>query len=88
MITTEKAGAALFKLIKFSTLFILFLPLVMNSHFFFPFIVFKNVMFRLAVEVIFIAYLVLWHLNPTYKPKFDLITKLVIAFFVIFQTFQ
>jgi len=44
--------------IKVGIFFILFLPLVGNSQFFFPYIVFKNVLFLIAVELIFVLYLI------------------------------
>ncbi len=76
----ERISQLLVKLIKVSVFFILFLPLVMNSRFFFPFIVPKNVFFRIAVEIIFGAYLALVHLDPRYKPKFSKIVWSVLAF--------
>ena len=57
--------------IKIGIFLTLFLPLVMHSHFFFPFIVVKNVLFRIVVEIIFVAYLLLAHLDPHYRPKFN-----------------
>src|SRR3989344_1698458 len=69
--------------IKISCLVILFLPLVMNSQFFFPFIVVKNVLFRIIVELIFGAYLFLAFTDPAYRPRWDKITWLVIGFFIV-----
>ena len=80
MVFKEKISKLLVTLIRFSVFFILFLPLVMNSRFFFPFIVPKNVFFRIAVEIIFVAYLVLLHLDPRYKPRFSKITWSVLTF--------
>ena len=69
--------------IKISCLVILFLPLAMNSQFFFPFIVVKNVLFRIIVELIFGAYLFLAFTDPAYRPRWDKITWLVIGFFIV-----
>lgn len=65
--------------------FILILPVVMNSNFFFPFIVPKNVLFRIAAEVVFFSWLALMSFDASYRPNFKRIDKLtwaVIAFFV------
>lgn len=82
-INTEKISNALLKLIKVGVLFILFLPLVMNSRFFFPFIVPRNVAFRIIVEIIFAAFLILAYLNPDFRPKFNKVVWAVLAFFAI-----
>jgi len=71
----------LIKFIKSGVFFILFIPLIMYHRAFFPFIVPKNVLFRIAVELIFAAYLILIHLRPEFKPKFNKLTWLVISFF-------
>lgn len=60
---------------------VLFVPVVMHSKFFFPFIVPKDVLFRVVVEIIFIAYLALAHIDERYRPRFTALTWSVIAFF-------
>ncbi|MDX9893250.1 MAG: O-antigen ligase family protein [Patescibacteria group bacterium] len=74
----------LLKFLKIGVFVTLFLPLVMNSHFFFPFIVFKNVLFHIAVEVMFVAYLFLASINPRFRPRLDKLTIALVAFFVIY----
>jgi len=81
-LTTEQVEHLLIKFIKLGLLFVLFLPLVMHSHFFFPFIVVKNTLFRITVEAIFLAYLILMHLNHRYRPQLDKITIGLVLFFI------
>tara|TARA_Y100000310_G_C20696651_1_gene826180 strand:+ start:2119 stop:4599 length:2481 start_codon:yes stop_codon:yes gene_type:complete len=85
MLNKDKVLFYLEKFIKAGVLFILFLPLVMNSKFFFPFIVPKNVLFRVAVELIFAAYLILAYFEPRFRPKFNKLTLTVLAFFGAFS---
>jgi len=81
MLTQKRLANILIHTIRGSVLFILFLPLVMNSHFFFPFIVVKNGLFRLVVEFIFAAYLVLICLQPEYRPRWNKLVLATVAFF-------
>ena len=85
-LTKDRISQSLVWTIRVGVFLILFLPLLMNSHFFFPFIVFKNVMFRIVVEVMFLAYLILAHLEPKYLPEFKLqkINKVVLAVLAFF----
>ncbi|NUM25132.1 MAG: O-antigen ligase family protein [Candidatus Buchananbacteria bacterium] len=75
----SKVSAYLLNIIKIGALVIVFLPLVMNSQYFFPFIVFKNVLFRITTEIILVAYLILAQFNPSYRPKFPAIAIAVFA---------
>ena len=77
----EKISKFLFSLIFAGVCFILFLPLVMYSRAFFPFVVPKNILFRMAAEIIFAAYLILAYLNPEFRPKFNKLAWSVLAFF-------
>ena len=83
MLTSSKISDYLVKIIKIGILAAIFLPLVMNSNFFFPFIVLKNVSFHIVVEVVFIAYLILAQLDVRYRPRFDKVSWSVLAFFGI-----
>lgn len=47
-----------------------FLPLVVTDSLFFPFITGKNFMFRIVVEIIFSAWVLLALIDKTYRPKF------------------
>lgn len=59
---------------------ICFIPLVVSSKFYFPFIVPKTVAFRVIVEVIFLAFLILAALDEKYRIKLNLITVIFAAY--------
>ncbi|MFA6322226.1 MAG: O-antigen ligase family protein [Candidatus Buchananbacteria bacterium] len=73
----------LFWLINFGICTALFAPIAMNSGFFFPFIVPKNLLFRVAVEIIFAAYVLLALIDKNYRPRFSSIVWAVIGYFSI-----
>ena len=58
-------------------------PVVLSAPFFFPFIVPKTLFFQIAVTVALFFYIVVVALDKKYAPKFDTLTKLVLAFFGI-----
>ena len=76
----QRITRTLLNIIWLSMLLILFLPLIMHSRFFFPFIVPRNVAFRVIVEIAFAAYLVLAYLEPSYRPKMHRLAWAVLAF--------
>lgn len=57
-----------------------FIPFIISSSMFFPFIAGKGFTFRIIVEIIFGAYIVLAFIEPVYRPSFNWITKAVLAF--------
>lgn len=57
--------------IKIGLAFILFTPLVLLQNFYFPFIVPRNLFFRLLVDIIFALYLYLSIVDINYRPKFN-----------------
>ena len=79
----DKVSLRLKQIIFVLTLVIIFLPLVMNSNFFFPFIIIKNVFFHISVEIIFVAYLILAYLDRQYRPNFNRITLVFLAFVAV-----
>jgi len=79
---TEPAQILIF-LIKALVMAVLFLPLLLNSKFFFPFIVPKNISFRILVEVALGLYLILIMFNASYRPKINKLTLSIIIFFGI-----
>lgn len=82
--TVTTASNYLLWLIKIGVSAVLFAPIFMNSFFFFPFIVPKNLLFRIAVEIIFAAYVILASINKDYRPKFNkVIWAVLIYFFVV-----
>lgn len=56
-------------------------PVVLSAPFFFPFIVPKTLFFQISVTVALFFYIVVAVLDKKYAPKFDMLTKLVLAFF-------
>ena len=62
---------------------ICFIPLIVKSNYFFPFIVPKTLAFRVIVEVIFLAFLGLAVIKKEYRPKLNLI---LVLFFLYIAT--
>lgn len=60
-----------------------FVPLIISSSLLFPFITGKAFFFRIIVECLFIAYLVLAFRDSSYRPKFSWILGSLIAFLVV-----
>jgi len=58
----------------------LFLPLLVSNSIFFPFISGKNFAFRIIVEIIFAAWIILALRAPEYRPKFSLLLKSLLVF--------
>ncbi len=61
----------------------LFVPLITNSNFVFPFIFPKVIIFRVAVSLIFLFYLLLVYLDKKYLPRLNLIFWLIFGFIFI-----
>lgn len=64
---------------------ICFIPLLVKSSYFFPYIVPKTLAFRIIVEIIFLAFLVLAVIKKEYRPKLNLV--LVLFFLYIAAVF-
>ncbi len=60
-----------------------FVPFLVSSSFFFPFITTKAIAWRIIVEVIFVAWVILALREPTYRPKKSLIVYAVVAFLTV-----
>mgnify|MGYP001597097633 CR=1 FL=1 len=60
-----------------------FLPLFIHSAFFFPFVVPKNVAFRIIVEVLLAAYVLLAARRAEYRPRWTPLVAAVTAFIAI-----
>ncbi|MBI4053852.1 MAG: O-antigen ligase family protein [Candidatus Doudnabacteria bacterium] len=58
-------------------------PLFVDNDFFFPFVSSKAFAFRLAVEVMVLAFLALQVLSDRYRPRFSAISYLASAFIVV-----
>ncbi|MFA5126618.1 MAG: O-antigen ligase family protein [Patescibacteria group bacterium] len=57
--------------IKIGLALILFLPLIIGDHFYFPYIVPRNLYWRLLVDLIFAVYMFLAIKNKAWRPKFN-----------------
>lgn len=72
------------KYVIFAGLFAVpFVPLLVSSSLFFPFITGKAFVFRIIVEIIFACYLVLALRDENYRPKFSWILGGVLIFLVV-----
>ncbi len=60
-----------------------FVPMVVSASLFFPFITGKAFVFRLIVEIIFAAWLVLAIRDENYRPKFSWILGSIILFLAV-----
>ena len=60
-----------------------FVPLIVSSSLFFPFITGKAFIFRILVEIIFAVWLVLAIRDKSYRPKFSWILGALFAFLVV-----
>ncbi len=77
-----------FSVIEWGTYLALFTPFIFLRDYFFPFVVPKTIFFRVIVDVIFIAYILLVLSNRKYLPKFSplIITLTVFLGVVIFTS--
>lgn len=60
-----------------------FIVLIISNSMFFPFITGKNFTFRIIVEIIFAAWIVLAFYEAQYRPKFSLVAASFIALLVV-----
>ncbi len=60
---------------------ILFLPLVVDYDFYYPYVFLKSILFRAAVEVMAMLYVVLAVLYPNYRPRINLLSGALVAYF-------
>jgi len=80
MANRENLEKLYFRVIEWGTYAALFTPLVFIKDYFFPFVVPKTIFFRIAVDVIFLAYILLAMSNPKYRPKLNALTIAVTVF--------
>jgi len=69
----------LLNIIKYGTYLILLTPLVFSKSFFPPPLP-PTLFFRLVVDIILIAYIILSIFNPNYRPKFNILTIVISLF--------
>lgn len=78
--TKEKLEKIYFSVIEWGTYLALFSPLIFIKNYFFPFVVPKTIFFRLVVDIIFIAYILLAVSNKKYRPRISLLTITIAIF--------
>lgn len=59
-----------------------FIPLIVSSNLFFPFITGKNFAFRIIIEIIFGSWIILAFMDKEYRPKFSWIGGAFVAFLI------
>jgi len=69
-----------FWIIEWGTYLSLFTPLILMKSYFFPYVVPKTVFFRIVVDIVFIAYILLVVSNRKYLPKFNALAVAVAIF--------
>lgn len=81
--TQSKINIYLRHLIMTGAFSVLLVPIFFNGDMFFPFIVFKNIIFRVIIEIIFAAYVILALRDPTFRPKRNALFLMVGMYFFI-----
>lgn len=69
-----------FAIIEWGTYLALLTPFIFIRDYFFPFVVPKTIFFRIIIDVIFIAYILLVISNRKYLPKFNALTISITIF--------
>ncbi len=69
-----------FSVIEWGTYLALFSPLIFIGDYFFPFVVPKTIFFRIVVDIIFIAFILLAISNPKYRPRVNFLTITIAVF--------
>ncbi len=73
----------LFKIVEYGAYLAMFAPLIFLKEYFFPFVVPKTIFFRIVVDLVFIAYIILAVLNQKYRPKITPLTIALTAFIAV-----
>jgi O-antigen ligase len=71
-------------IIRWGVYLSLFTPMIVSTDFFFPFVAPKTIFFRILIEIILGAYILLAIMNRRYRPK---INSLLIALFIFLLIF-
>lgn len=61
----------------------LFLPLVTSYRFYYPFLFLKSILFRAAVQLMAVLYVILAVARPEYRPRLNRLTGALLAYFGI-----
>ncbi len=70
-------------IIRWGVYLTLFTPLIISRSSFFPFVTPKTLYFRILVEIIFAAFLVLAIFSPRYRPKVNLVFIAIFSFVLV-----
>lgn len=81
--TKLHASSALLTIIKYGLFACLFMPLIMDSRFIFPYIFPKQAFFQIVVEAVFALYLFLAFKRPEFRPRSSWLFKALGAYFAI-----
>ncbi len=68
------------KFVTWGIFFVPFIPLIVSSTLFFPFITGKNFAFRIIVELLFGGWIALMFYDRSYRPRFSWLLASVVAF--------
>jgi O-antigen ligase/tetratricopeptide (TPR) repeat protein len=71
-------------IITWGTYLALFTPLILNTKFFFPFVAPKTIFFRIIVEIITAAYLLLVFTQKRYRPRISPLNIALTVFLAVF----
>ncbi len=66
--------------IKFGLIACLFVPLIVSSSTYFPFVVGKAIVFQMLVELIALLYLILILIAPQYRPRFNWLNGAILIY--------
>jgi len=69
--------------IRIGLLACLFMPLIVNGSFIFPYIFPKQAFFQIIVEIVFALYLFLAFKNPDWRPRSSWLFKALLAYFLM-----
>ena len=83
MLVKKNLEKVYLKVIEYGVYLSLLTPFIFIKDYFFPFVVPKTVFFRIIVNVIFIAYILLAVSNPKYRPRLTLLNLAVFAFLLV-----
>jgi O-antigen ligase/Flp pilus assembly protein TadD len=61
--------------------FILALPLAFNGQYYYPYVFFKSILFRVAVQAMAFLYILLALTSPSHRPRFHRLTYALFAYF-------
>lgn len=75
---------ALVFIIQWATYLIMFTPLIVDTDFFFPFVAPKTIFFRIMIEIMLAAYLLLLLINRKYRPRLNHLTVALLLFLLVF----